>query len=78
MRESERLSEELPSLDMALKFTEHPNVNIRDMKLSVEEWRVDLVALELVAGDRRPADDLSRLCLEPEAYWQQRSRLPWR
>jgi hypothetical protein len=40
MRESERLSEELPSLDMALKFTEHPNVNIRDMKLSVEEWRV--------------------------------------
>lgn len=40
MREWERLSEELPSLDMALKFTEHPNVNIRDMKLSVEEWRV--------------------------------------
>ena len=40
MRESERLSEELPSLDMALKFTEHPNINIRDMKLSVEEWRV--------------------------------------
>ena len=40
MRESDRLSEELPSLDMALKFTEHPNVNIRDMKLSVEEWRV--------------------------------------
>lgn len=40
MRESERLSEELPSLDMALKFAEHPNVNIKDMKLSVEEWRV--------------------------------------
>src|SRR5690242_828747 len=40
MREWERLNEELPSLDMALKFTEHPNVNIRDMKLSVEEWRV--------------------------------------
>ena len=40
MRESERLIEELPSLDMALRFTEHPNINIRDMKLSVEEWRV--------------------------------------
>jgi hypothetical protein len=40
MREWERLVEELPSLEMALKFTEHPNVNIRDMKLSVEEWRV--------------------------------------
>ncbi len=40
MREWERLSEELPSLDMALKFNEHPTINIRDMKLSVEEWRV--------------------------------------
>jgi Domain of unknown function (DUF4388) len=40
MREWERLAEELPSLDMALKFTEHPNLNIRDLKLSVEEWRV--------------------------------------
>ncbi len=40
MRESERLTEELPSLDMALKFAEHPNINIRDMKLSVQEWRV--------------------------------------
>lgn len=40
MREWERLTEELPSLDMALKFAEHPNVNIRDMKLNVEEWRV--------------------------------------
>lgn len=40
MREWERLAEELPSLDMALKFMEHPNINIRDMKLSVEEWRV--------------------------------------
>lgn len=40
MREWERLTEELPSLDMALKFSAHPNVNIKDMKLSVEEWRV--------------------------------------
>jgi hypothetical protein len=40
MREWERLTEELPSLEMALKFAEHPNINIRDMKLNVEEWRV--------------------------------------
>ena len=40
MREWERLTEELPSLDMALKFAAHPNANIKDMKLSVEEWRV--------------------------------------
>jgi hypothetical protein len=39
-RELERLEEELPSLEMALKFSEHPNVNIRNMKLSAEEWRV--------------------------------------
>jgi hypothetical protein len=39
-RELERLEEELPSLEMALKFSDHPNVNIRNMKLSAEEWRV--------------------------------------
>jgi len=40
MRELERLSEELPNLDMALKFVERPNVNIKTMNLSAEEWRV--------------------------------------
>jgi hypothetical protein len=40
MREWEQLAEELPNLDMALKFTDRPNTNIRSMNLSVEEWRV--------------------------------------
>lgn len=40
MREWEQLAEELPNLDMALKFTDRPNANIRNMNLSVEEWRV--------------------------------------
>jgi hypothetical protein len=40
LRESERLQEEIPSLDMALKFTERPGTNIRNINLSVEEWRV--------------------------------------
>lgn len=40
MREWEQLAEELPNLDMALKFAERPNANIRNMNLSVEEWRV--------------------------------------
>ena len=40
MREWEQLTEELPNLDMALKFTDRPNANIRSMNLSVEEWRV--------------------------------------
>src|SRR5688572_1862091 len=35
MREWERLTEELPSLDMALKFSAHPNLNKQDMKLTV-------------------------------------------
>lgn len=40
LREWEQLSEEIPSLDMALKFTDRPGTNIRNINLSVEEWRV--------------------------------------
>jgi len=36
----EELKSELPSLEMALKFTDRPGMNIRDVNLSVEEWRV--------------------------------------
>lgn len=37
LRELEQLQDEIPSLDMALKFTERPLTNVN---LSVEEWRV--------------------------------------
>jgi hypothetical protein len=40
MREWEQLQDEIPSLDMALKFTDHPGTNLRNVNLSVEEWRV--------------------------------------
>lgn len=40
MRESELLLDEIPSLDMALKFTDRPGANLRNVNLSVEEWRV--------------------------------------
>jgi len=40
LREWEQLQEEIPSLDMALKFSDRPGANIRNMNLSVEEWRV--------------------------------------
>ena len=40
MREWEQLQDEIPSLDMALKFTDRPGMNIRNVNLSVEEWRV--------------------------------------
>ncbi|MCC6147456.1 MAG: DUF4388 domain-containing protein [Anaerolineaceae bacterium] len=40
LKEWEQLQEEIPSLDMALKFSERPGTNIRNMNLSVEEWRV--------------------------------------
>ncbi len=40
LREWEHLQEEIPSLDMALKFTDRPGTNLRDINLSVEEWRV--------------------------------------
>ncbi|MBP7692157.1 MAG: DUF4388 domain-containing protein [Anaerolineales bacterium] len=40
MQEWAHLAEELPNLDMALKFTDRPTANIRNMNLSVEEWKV--------------------------------------
>jgi hypothetical protein len=40
MREWEQLQEEIPSLDMALRFTDRPGTNLRNINLSVEEWRV--------------------------------------
>ncbi len=40
MREWEHLQSEIPSLDMALKFTDRPGTNLRNVNLSVEEWRV--------------------------------------
>ena len=40
MREWEQLQDEIPSLEMALKFADRPGTNIRNVNLSVEEWRV--------------------------------------
>jgi hypothetical protein len=40
LKEWEQLQEEIPSLDMALKFTDRPVTNLRNINLSVEEWRV--------------------------------------
>mgnify|MGYP000678050900 CR=1 FL=1 len=40
LKESARLEEELPDLDMALKFTDRPDARMRTINLTVEEWRV--------------------------------------
>jgi hypothetical protein len=40
LHEWEQLQDEIPSLDMALKFTDRPGTNLRNVNLSVEEWRV--------------------------------------
>ncbi|TLN27268.1 DUF4388 domain-containing protein [bacterium] len=40
LREWEQLQDEIPSLDMALKFMDRPGTNLRNINLSVEEWRV--------------------------------------
>jgi Domain of unknown function (DUF4388) len=40
LQEREQLQDEIPSLDMAMKFTDRPGTNIRNVNLSVEEWRV--------------------------------------
>jgi hypothetical protein len=39
-RELEHLQDELPSLDVALKFSERPGANIQELHLSQDEWRV--------------------------------------
>jgi hypothetical protein len=40
LREWEQLQDELPSLEIALKFTDRPGSDIKNVNLSVEEWRV--------------------------------------
>lgn len=40
VKEWERLQDELPDLDMALKFTARPQAQLRNISLSVDEWRV--------------------------------------
>ena len=40
LKEFERLQDELPNLDLALRFTDRPDTRLRNISLSVEEWRV--------------------------------------
>lgn len=40
IKEWERLQEELPDLDVSLRFASRPNARLRDINLTVEEWRV--------------------------------------
>lgn len=40
IRELDQLQNEIPSLHMALKFSDRPDSNIRNVNLSVNEWRV--------------------------------------
>jgi hypothetical protein len=40
LREWEQLQEEIPSLEMALKFTDRPGTDLKNINMSIEEWRV--------------------------------------
>jgi hypothetical protein len=40
LKEWEILQEELPDLDVALRFTDRPDARLRNVNLTVEEWRV--------------------------------------
>jgi hypothetical protein len=40
LKEWERLQDELPNLDLALRFADRPGANMRNISMSVEEWRV--------------------------------------
>jgi hypothetical protein len=40
LKEWERLQDELPNLNRALRFTDRPDTRLRDINLSAQEWRV--------------------------------------
>jgi hypothetical protein len=40
LKEWERLQRELPDLDVPLQFTDRPDARLRNINLTVEEWRV--------------------------------------
>ncbi len=40
IRELEHLEEEIPSLEIGVKFVDRPGANVANLKLSTEEWRV--------------------------------------
>lgn len=40
VQEWERLQDELPDLDMALKFTDRPDAKLKNISLSEEEWKI--------------------------------------
>lgn len=40
LKEYEQLKDEIPSLEMALKFSDRPGTNMRAINLSQDEWRV--------------------------------------
>ena len=40
LKEWEYLQDEIPSLEMALKFVDRPGTNLRNINLSKEEWKV--------------------------------------
>ena len=40
IKEWERLQEELPNLDVSLRFANRPNTRLQNVNLTVEEWRV--------------------------------------
>jgi hypothetical protein len=40
VQEWEHLQDEIPNLEMALNFVDRPGANIRDVNLTVEEWKV--------------------------------------
>ncbi|PWH14071.1 MAG: hypothetical protein DDG59_13460 [Anaerolineae bacterium] len=40
VKEVEQLQDEIPSLDIALKFRDRPDTNVKNLRLSKEEWRV--------------------------------------
>lgn len=60
-KRDEQLMDEIPSLDVALKFVQRPNVKLSDLQLSRDEWRV----LNFIKPGNTVAMIARRLEMEP-------------
>ncbi len=69
LKESEKLHAEIPSLDVALAFVDQPSARLRNVNLTVEEWRVvSFVSPKNTLQQIAEANDLSEFEIRRIVY----------
>ena len=71
IKEWERLQEELPNLDVSLRFASRPNARLRNINLTVEEWRVvSFVSPQNTVRQIAAAVNLNEFQIRRIVYWE--------